>query len=135
MFRSYLIFNFVLLQIIGLNSQTVFSASRLHVLMDHNWKFILSDVQDANKISLDDNNWKSLNLPHDWSIEGAFKEDAPTKGEGGYLPAGTGWYRKHFKLDVNQKEQNVWIEFEGVYMNSEVWINEHYLGKHPYGYT
>jgi beta-galactosidase len=76
-----------------------------------------------------------LNLPHDWSIEGEFKEDASTKGSGGYLPAGIGWYRKHFNLSVNSKERNVWIEFDGVYMNSDVWINGQHLGKHPYGYT
>ena len=79
--------------------------------------------------------WRTLNLPHDWSIEGDFKEDAQTKGGGGYLPAGIGWYRKHFNLTTIDKYQQFWIEFDGVYMNSDVWINGEHLGRHAYGYT
>ena len=108
---------------------------RQHLLMDDNWKFILSDIKDAEKQNFDDSQWRTLNLPHDWSIEGEFKEDATTNGHGGYLPAGIGWYRKHFSISKIQKDQNYWIQFDGVYMNSDVWINGQHLGKHVYGYT
>ena len=116
----------------------VWSASpdaRQHLLMDRNWKFMQSGAQDAEKPDFDDTQWRTLNLPHDWSIEGEFKEDAKAKGAGGYLPTGIGWYRKHFSLSAIRKDQQCWIEFDGVYMNSDVWINGEHLGNHPYGYT
>jgi beta-galactosidase len=103
--------------------------------MDYNWRFIQSDVKDAEKQSFDDTKWRILNLPHDWSIEGEFKEDAITKGPGGYLPTGIGWYRKHFNITAIGKGQQFRIEFDGVYMNSDIWINGQHLGKHPYGYA
>lgn len=108
---------------------------RQRLLMDYGWKFMQADINDADTPAFDDRKWRTLNLPHDWSIEGEFKEDAPTKGNGGYLPTGVGWYRKHFSLSSIPKAQTIWIEFDGVYMNSDVWINGHHLGKHPYGYT
>src|SRR5579875_2513708 len=77
---------------------------------------------------------RTLALPHDWSIEGPFDEHEPTGGPGGYLPTGIGWYRKRFRAPENYRSQKVSIEFDGVYQNSEVWINGHYLGKRPYGY-
>jgi beta-galactosidase len=109
--------------------------TRQRLMMDYNWKFIQSDIKEAEKPDFDDTRWRTLNLPHDWSIEGEFKEDAITKGAGGYLPTGIGWYRKRFNLLSVDKGQQFWIEFDGVYMNSDVWINGHHLGKHPYGYT
>lgn len=109
--------------------------TRQYLLMDKNWKFILADVKGAEEKKFDDSNWRTLNLPHDWSIEGEFIEDAITKGAGGYLPTGIGWYRKYFSLSSAGKNQQYWIEFEGIYMNSDIWINGQHLGKHPYGYT
>lgn len=103
--------------------------------MDYNWKFIQSDVPGAEQTNFNDKQWRTLNLPHDWSIEGEFKEDAATKGNGGYLPTGIGWYRRHFNIASIRNDQNFWIEFDGVYMNSDVWINGLHVGKHPYGYT
>ena len=108
---------------------------RQRLLMDYSWKFIQSDIKNAETINFDDSKWRTLNLPHDWSIEGKFTEDAPTTGYGGYLPAGIGWYRKHFNLGKIKKGQQYWIEFEGIYMNSDVYINGHFLGKHAFGYT
>jgi beta-galactosidase len=72
--------------------------SRYHLLMDRNWKFFLGDDSTASRITLNDNSWRILDLPHDWSIEGELKKDAPTGGGGGYLPTGIGWYRKQFVL-------------------------------------
>ncbi|HEY4787002.1 MAG TPA: beta-galactosidase GalB, partial [Bacteroidales bacterium] len=76
-----------------------------------------------------------LNLPHDWSIEGQFSKDAPSKTDGGALPTGIGWYRKSFNLPIEASKKHIFIDFDGVYRNSEVWINGHYLGKRPYGYS
>jgi beta-galactosidase len=130
-----LIFNLILIQLLSINARSSTPSVRQHLMMDFNWKFIQSDVKDAEKEVFDDSKWRTLNLPHDWSIEGEFKEEAPTKGAGGYLPTGIGWYRKHFNLSTIGKDQQFWIEFDGVYMNSDVWINGQHLGKHPYGYT
>ncbi|HEY4323544.1 MAG TPA: glycoside hydrolase family 2 TIM barrel-domain containing protein [Mucilaginibacter sp.] len=108
--------------------------SRYHLLMDRDWKFFLDDDKNASEVSFNDNTWRKLDLPHDWSIEGEFKKDEPTGGGGGYLPTGIGWYRKQFTLPLSVRGKQVSIQFDGVYMNSEVWINGHYLGKRPNGY-
>lgn len=100
-----------------------------------NWKFHLGDVQGAWEIDFNDNEWRLLNLPHDWSIEGEFSEKHPAGNGGGALPGGTGWYRKTFTLPLKDAEKAVFIDFGGVYLNSEVWINGHFLGKRPYGYS
>jgi len=125
----------VLIQMPSTSARPGIPETRQRLMMDYNWKFIQSDIKEAEKPDFDDTRWRTLNLPHDWSIEGEFKEDAITKGAGGYLPTGIGWYRKRFNLLSVDKGQQFWIEFDGVYMNSDVWINGHHLGKHPYGYT
>jgi len=109
-------------------------ASRYHLLMDRNWRFFLDDDSTASRTAFNDNAWRVLDLPHDWSIEGEFKKDAPTGGGGGYLPTGIGWYRKQFALPSSVRGKQISIQFDGVYMNSEVWINGHLLGKRPNGY-
>ncbi|WNH09478.1 glycoside hydrolase family 2 TIM barrel-domain containing protein [Thalassobellus suaedae] len=98
------------------------------------WRFQLGDFSDAMKADFDVSNWRTLNLPHDWSIEGAFSAEHPAKPEGGALPTGMGWYRKTFNLSEDLKDKVITVEFDGVYRNSEVWLNGHYLGKRPYGY-
>jgi beta-galactosidase len=133
--KTFFILNLALLYLLVLDVRSAVPESRQRLLMDYNWKFIQSDIKAAENPDFNDTNWRTLNLPHDWSIEGEFKEDAITKGPGGYLPTGIGWYRKHLNLASPGKGQQFWIEFEGVYMNSDVWINGHHLGKHPYGYT
>ena len=134
--KKYLfILNLVILQILVLKSWSATPETRQRLLVDKEWKFIQADTKDAEKQVFDDSKWRTLNLPHDWSIEGEFKEDAATKGPGGYLPTGIGWYRKHLDISSIGKDQQYWIEFDGVYMNSDVWINGQHLGKHPYGYT
>lgn len=102
---------------------------------DQDWRFHLGDLPDANDPEFDDSQWRTLNLPHDWSIEGAFDEKNPAGTGGGALPGGTGWYRKTFNVPAGAKGKLLFIEFDGVYRNSEVWINGHYLGKRPYGYS
>jgi beta-galactosidase len=133
--KSFIFLILALMQMPAINVWSVPTEPRQRLLLDFNWKFIQSDVTGAEAPDFNDTNWRTLNLPHDWSIEGEFKQDAITKGAGGYLPTGIGWYRKHFNLSSIGKGQQFWIEFDGVYMNSDVWINGQHLGKHPYGYT
>lgn len=102
--------------------------------MDPDWKFSLTDTVGAENTGFNDNQWRPLDLPHDWSIEGAFDQAASTGGGGGYLPTGVGWYRKHFTLSGTAAGKTVRIEFEGVYQNSDVWINGNHLGHYPNGY-
>ncbi|MDP3149342.1 MAG: beta-galactosidase GalB [Ignavibacteria bacterium] len=104
-------------------------------LFTRDWKFSPGDQTGANKVSFNDKDWRGLNLPHDWSIEGKFSKANPATPSGGALPGGIGWYRKTFSLSELQKDKLVFINFDGVYHNSEVWINGHYLGKRPYGYS
>lgn len=104
-------------------------------LFDYDWKFNLGDVPKAGAKDYDDKNWRSLNLPHDWSIEGKINPKNPASGDGGFLPTGIGWYRKTFFIPSIWKGKRISIYFEGVYMNSEVFINGKSLGIHPYGYT
>ena len=99
------------------------------------WTFHLGDAEDAKNPGFDDSGWRALNLPHDWSIEGEFSKDHPATSGGGALPGGIGWYRKEFALPRSDEGKMVFIDFDGVYQNSEVWINGAYLGKRPYGYS
>ena len=78
---------------------------------------------------------RELNLPHDWSIEGEFSKEYPTRPDQGALPAGLGWYRKTFVLDNSDQGKMIYIDFDGVFQNSQVWINGSYLGNRPYGYS
>jgi beta-galactosidase len=113
---------------------TVSSQPRQVISFNKDWKFFLGDDEKAKEIGFADRNWRTLDLPHDWSIEGAFSEKYPTTFNEGALPAGIGWYRKTFTLPATLKSKKVYINFDGVYRNSEVWINGHYLGKRPNGY-
>ncbi len=98
------------------------------ISFNEDWQFFLGDSVTAAKTE----SWRTLNIPHDWSIEGEFKKDNPAGLGGGYLPGGTGWYKKKFKVEDSTKLTS--IQFDGVYMDSEVWINGQYLGKRPNGY-
>ncbi len=101
---------------------------------NNDWRFHLGNVENAEKEGFDDSQWRTLNLPHDWSIEGEFSQSNPAGTGGGALPGGLGWYRKTFTVPMESKDKLVFIEFDGVYRNSEVWLNGHHLGKRPYGY-
>ncbi|MFV5690101.1 sugar-binding domain-containing protein [Flavobacterium sp. ZT3R25] len=99
-----------------------------------NWNFKLGDYPTAIQSNFNTADWRTLQLPHDWSIEGAFNKDNPTKQAQAFLPAGKGWYRKTFTLPEDWKNKNISIEFDGVFKNSEVWINGYSLGMRPNGY-
>lgn len=97
------------------------------------WLFSLTD-DDASAPTYDDSSWRKLTLPHDWSIEGDFSEEALAGTGGGALPGGLGWYRKHFSVPSDMKGKNLFVDFDGVYMNSTVYVNGHELGTRPFGY-
>jgi len=103
--------------------------------MDPGWRFTRGDPTGAEQPRFDDRAWRRLDVPHDWSIEGTPREDAPGGGRVGYFPNGTGWYRKTFRLPTGALTGAVWLEFDGVYMNSDVWLNGVHLGRRPYGYA
>jgi beta-galactosidase len=109
-------------------------SSRLVENFNHGWRFSLGCIEGASAIAFDDNSWRVLDVPHDWSIEGEFRKSNPATAGGGALPGGVGWYRKVFTLPASASGRLVSVEFDGVYCNSEVWINGHYLGKRPNGY-
>ena len=98
------------------------------------WVFRLCDDTAAIHPDYEDADWRKLNLPHDWAIEGDFSQDNPSGTGGGALPGGIGWYRKTFKIDKADEGKRIRIDFDGVYMNSTVYINGHKLGSRPYGY-
>ena len=108
---------------------------RTTISFDNDWLFQKGDVTGAQAAKLNDSTWRRLDVPHDWSIEGPFDAKNPTAGSGGFLPSGVGWYRKHFKVAANQKDKRVFVEFDGVMANSDVWINGFHLGKRPNGYV
>ena len=104
-------------------------------LFDFNWKFFPGDTAFANLKDFNDMAWRDLELPHDWSIEGKIDNKNPSGCPGGYFPTGIGWYRKTFTVPSEWKSKKVSLYFEGVYMNSEVFINGKSMGIHPYGYS
>ncbi|QBG49219.1 glycoside hydrolase family 2 protein [Verrucomicrobia bacterium S94] len=97
------------------------------------WRFFPGDAPEAMAAVFDDSAWRRLDVPHDWSVEHAFSTNE-TGGCTAFLPGGIGWYRKSFEIPESGKGRIYRIDFDGVYNNSEVWVNGHYLGKRPYGY-
>ncbi len=109
--------------------------TRATLPFDADWRFLKADAPGAEQNQFNDSAWRSLNVPHDWSIEGPFSETNKTGGAGGFLPSGVGWYRKHFTLPPSASNDCVSVEFDGVMANSDVWINGFHLGHRPYGYV
>lgn len=111
------------------------------VLFDYGWQFHAGGAQGAEQPGFDDSSWRTLDLPHDWSIEdipgtaSPFNPNAVSQVSGGFTVGGTGWYRKTFVLQDDDRAKRIVIQFDGVYMNAEIWINGESLGSHPYGYT
>ncbi|MDC0584359.1 DUF4982 domain-containing protein [Bacteroidales bacterium] len=122
-----IIFILFLLQALILNAREVQD-------FNFDWKFNLGDEPKAISAAYDDSDWRVLNLPHDWSIEQVYTTEK-TAGSTGFLPGGIGWYRKTFTVPANWKNTITHIEFDGVYRDSEVWVNGQLLGKRPYGYS
>jgi beta-galactosidase len=120
------------------------AGDRVTVNFDRDWRFHLGEVKNGQSAELDDTSWRQVNVPHDWSIEGdgatarwegPFDPKSPAGEGGGYLDGGIGWYRKTFATPAEAKGRRVSIEFDGAYMDSDVWLNGKHIGRHPYGYT
>ena len=101
---------------------------------NHGWRFSLGCIEGASRPEFDDSAWRVLDVPHDWSVEGTFLQSNASTPSGGALPGGVGWYRKAFQLPDTASNRVTYIEFDGIYCNSEVWLNGHYLGRRPNGY-
>jgi beta-galactosidase len=124
--------------------------SRLTLNFDNDWRFFKGEPPapaatqptggnyppvDPASHAYKDDAWRKVTLPHDWSIEGPFEREAPTMAAGAYLPSGVAWYRKSFTVPAEAKGKRVFIEFDGVMANSDVWINKGHLGQRPNGYV
>lgn len=116
------------------------------VSFDEGWRFLKDSLSGVENPDFNDSNWRILDVPHEWSIEdlpgqngddiiGPFDKSAIDKMSSGYLVGGIGWYRKSFTLNEADKNKTAYLQFDGVYMNSDVWLNGKHLGFHPYGYT
>ena len=130
MLRKVILVTFVL---IGLTAH-----ARERQCFDKDWRFVLADSAQMSKTDYDDSMWRVLDVPHDWAIEGDFYAGNPSGAGGGALPGGIGWYRKHFTLgdcETQMSESRFFLEFDGVYMNSTVYVNGQEVGFRPYGYS
>ena len=110
-------------------------SARESQLFDKGWLFTLADSAGMEQVNYVDINWRHLDLPHDWAMEGDFSPANPSGASGGALPGGIGWYRKHFSVNPKEKNKRYVIAFDGVYMNATVYVNGHKLGTRPYGYS
>jgi beta-galactosidase len=132
----------------GINSwgQTKLTGDSRTQSFDQGWKFLKDNPSEASKPSFDDSSWGKIDLPHDWSIEdlstpnkdgetSPFSETAFTKISTGYTTGGTAWYRKNFTINAADKDKKAFLQFDGVYQNSDVYVNGKHLGNHRYGYT
>lgn len=103
-------------------------------LWDEGWRFALHSDDKAHEITFDDHAWRVLDLPHDWAIEGDFYALNPSGANGGALPGGIGWYRKHLNLNDNDASSRYVLHFDGAYMNTSVYVNGQLVGVRPYGF-
>lgn len=108
------------------------------ISLNAGWKFQLCEegvVRNCASPAFDDSSWRVLDLPHDWSIEGRYDKANPSGPQGGYMPCGTAWYRKSFTLGQEYSGKRVTLRFDGVYMDSETWVNGRMVGRYPNGYN
>ncbi|WP_369048712.1 glycoside hydrolase family 2 TIM barrel-domain containing protein [Tenacibaculum sp. UWU-22] len=126
----YLIFFFYALSLTSCTKEDPHFST---IKFNNDWKFSLNTDDKAIEANFNDENWRVLNLPHDWGVEGSYAEENGN-WEAGYLPFGVGYYRKTIDYDKAWKNKNVFIDFDGVYTNSTVYINGHKLGFYPNGY-
>ena len=122
-------------------STTPLSRVRTITSLDGDWLFNVGDPANAQATTFADSGWRTVSVPHDWSIEGSsppsnpFSTSAATTGRGGYAPSGVAWYRKHFTLPASASGDKFYIEFDGVMANASFYVNGTPLGQHPYGYV
>lgn len=121
------------LSVLLLTATSVLAQSQ-RVKFNDNWTFKLDTANDYAAAALEKAPWQKVHLPHDWSIGLPFDENSPSTNGGASLRGGTGLYQKTFVLSSSDKGKHLFIDFDGVYMNSTVWINGHELGTRPNGY-
>ncbi len=109
--------------------------ARETIPLNTGWRFYFGDASGAEAVGFDASAWRAIEVPHDWSIGLPVEATAPSAGSGGFFVTGLGWYRRTFVAPESWRGQRVSVEFDGVYMNSEVWLNGVSLGVHPYGFT
>lgn len=100
--------------------------------LETGWRFHRGDVDDGADPAFDDGDWERVEVPHDWSIEGPFDADNPGDQQQGFAPEGVGWYRRD--LPATDGEQ-VYVRFDGVYRNSDVYVDGEHVGNRPNGYA
>ena len=125
----------LLLAVTALTALT--AQARERKCFDKDWRFVLADTATMAAVDYNDAHWRRLDVPHDWAIEGDFSASNPSGAGGGALPGGVGWYRKEFSLSPNPSRggEAFFLEFDGVYMNSTVYVNGQKVGTRPYGYS
>ena len=134
------------LWVVSVTSLASAAEGRQTLSLDQDWRFHLGDVTEGEKPEMADADWRALDVPHDFSIEGPpgadpatmegpFDRKSPGGTSAGALNGGIAWYRKTFTLPEDAKGKRVFVRFDGVYMDSDIWLNGAHLGKHPYGYT
>ncbi len=121
--------------VVGLMSVTARAVNAGRVLIDEGWLFTMTETPDFAKPGIDTSGWSKISLPHDWSVGFDFDINEPSGNDGGYLPTGKGWYRKTVNLTSDMVGKPCDLYFEGAYMDSEVYVNGHKVGGHPYGYS
>ncbi len=146
--KRILIFIFLIIGLTLCNIETLQAQNspRSRESFNEGWKFVkyfyASDESAATDKepaalqlpSINDNNWRTLDLPHDWAIEGPFSDTL--ENNTGLLPwKGIGWYRKHFVINESDKDKRIYVDFDGAMANAQIWLNGKYVGEWPYGYT
>ena len=145
-FSALLLSGFILSWLMTGCSAPMFDPADRSQLFDSDWRFSIGDIKGSETPDFDDSKWRTLDLPHDWSIEdlahkesvkqiGPFSSESQGGGSTGHVVGGIGWYRKSFTCDPKSKDKRISILFDGVYMQSDVWVNGKHAGFHPYGYT
>lgn len=141
MIRYFLLSLMLISVLYGCNTRKNVSKKIGTMLFDDNWRFHRGDLEGAELADFDDSGWRTVDLPHDWSIEDLPGTDSPFDPEAingvsvGFTVGGTSWYRKEIEAPAGIKGKSVYIQFDGIYMNSDLWLNGERLGKYPYGYS
>src|SRR5277367_4427133 len=129
--RTILLVTFLLTPVLAITQQH----QRQIQSLDSDWHFLQSDAPGAESPTFDDSTWKPVTLPHDWSIAGPVEENAPSRAAGGFFPTGIGWYRHTFEIPKLDPTKRIFIAFDGIMANSDVYCNGELLGHRPYGYV
>lgn len=129
MLRAFVLFGFLVLNVVGVQAQRIVTS------FDADWRFHQGEAEGAEQVDFSDSDWQAVDVPHDWAIAGPFDKDAPARGEGGFLPTGVGWYRKNFTLPAEYEGKKVYLEFDGVMANSDIFLNGNRYTHRPNGYV